>query len=237
MANEILKDDELGDVEIRYRIGARRFTLRCVMGKVILTLPNMRSRELGIAFLNEHRDYCKKILQQPKHLQAKGFFDENTEWKSLTFRLKMEPSDMPKIRYNLKDGILYLYYPKNTNVDTEKFQSTVKKVLSNFLLYEAKSFLPKRLKLLADQHGFEYKSCTIRNNSSRWGSCSSSKSINLTLYLMKLPIELIDYVLLHELCHLREMNHGPKFWELLNSLTDGKAKQLRDELKNYAPCV
>ena len=73
----------------------------------------------------------------------------------------------------------------------------------------------------------------LRDTTSRWGSCSATGSINLSCYLMLLPPHLMDYVLLHELTHTREMNHGPKFWEILDGLTEGKAHKLRAELRNF----
>jgi predicted metal-dependent hydrolase len=99
------------------------------------------------------------------------------------------------------------------------------------LRQEAKSYLPKELERLAKEHGFKYKSVRIQKSKTRWGSCSSKATINLSLYLMLLPAHLIEYVLLHELCHTIHMNHSPDFWALLDKHTNGKAKELRCELK------
>ena len=98
---------------------------------------------------------------------------------------------------------------------------------------EAVQYLPDRLQALAASCNFTYASVKISKSKSRWGSCSSKKNISLSLFLMKLPLHLIDYVILHELCHTIEMNHGAKFWELLDKVCAGKAKALRKELKAY----
>ena len=73
----------------------------------------------------------------------------------------------------------------------------------------------------------------ITGSRGRWGSCSGTGSINLSCYLMLLPPHLMDYVLLHELSHTKEMNHGPRFWELLDSMTGGRARALRAELRRF----
>ena len=97
---------------------------------------------------------------------------------------------------------------------------------------QAKAELPPRLAALAAQHGFQYKRVFIKNNRSNWGSCSSLGNINLNLRLVSLPQELQDYVMLHELCHLRYMNHGAEFHALLASLCPNY-KALRKQLKEY----
>ncbi|MCC8146393.1 MAG: M48 family metallopeptidase [Bacteroidales bacterium] len=99
---------------------------------------------------------------------------------------------------------------------------------------QAKNYLPEKLKSLAITHGFEYRKVKISKSRTRWGSCSSKATINLSFYLILLPKHLIEYVLLHELCHTVEMNHGPDFWKLLDKHTGGKAKELRKELRQYS---
>lgn len=97
---------------------------------------------------------------------------------------------------------------------------------------KASAYLPDRLKELAGIHGFAFRQIKISSSRGRWGSCSSKLNINLSFFLMLLPKHLIDYVILHELCHTREMNHGAAFWLLMDEVTGGKAAQLRRELKS-----
>ncbi|MCR5276597.1 MAG: M48 family metallopeptidase [Bacteroidales bacterium] len=97
---------------------------------------------------------------------------------------------------------------------------------------EAQRILPPRLQELARQYGFTYHQLRIKHNVSNWGSCSVKGNINLNLHLVRLPAELQDYVMLHELCHLREMNHGPKFHALLESVCPDHRKRAQ-ALREY----
>ena len=101
------------------------------------------------------------------------------------------------------------------------------------LRIKAQSILPVQLSKLAELHGFTYSGVKISRSRSRWGSCSSKGSINLSFYLLLLPEHLIEYVLLHELCHTVQMNHSIAFWTLLDRCTQNKAKERRLELRKY----
>ena len=97
---------------------------------------------------------------------------------------------------------------------------------------EAKAYLPARLRELADLNGFRFNQVRIKHNVSNWGSCSVKGNINLNLNLMRLPEELRDYVMLHELCHLKHLNHGPEFHALLESVCP-EHRRLQRQLKDY----
>ena len=97
---------------------------------------------------------------------------------------------------------------------------------------QARQELPPRLAELAALHGFKYNKVFIKNNISNWGSCSSLKNINLNLRLVELPQELQDYVMLHELCHLKYLNHGKEFHALLESVCPGH-RALARQMKEY----
>ena len=104
---------------------------------------------------------------------------------------------------------------------------------------QAKAALPPRLRALADRYGFAVGRVTIKHNTSNWGSCSSKGNINLNLNLMRVPVPLQDYILLHELTHLRHPNHGPKFHaELERLLTDHFSENAVDEaFQAFLPAI
>lgn len=107
-------------------------------------------------------------------------------------------------------------------------QKALRDVLAEVLREEAKILLPQKLSYFAEQYGFKFRKVTIKHNSSNWGSCSRAGNINLNLNLIRLPEPLCDYVLLHELCHLKEPNHGPHFHALLERLCLSNIRHLID---------
>ena len=107
-------------------------------------------------------------------------------------------------------------------------QKALRDVLAEVLREEAKILLPQKLSYFSDQYGFHFHKVTIKHNSSNWGSCSRAGNINLNLNLIRLPEPLCDYVLLHELCHLKEPNHGPRFHALLERLCLSNIRHLID---------
>ena len=97
----------------------------------------------------------------------------------------------------------------------------------------ARRRLVDRLNYLAVKYGFQYNRVFIKNQKTRWGSCSGKNNINLNVNLVRLPNELIDYTILHELVHTRIKNHGQRFWAQLDRLL-GDAKQLDKALNEYS---
>lgn len=97
---------------------------------------------------------------------------------------------------------------------------------------KAEAALKNRLHELAERNGLAYNKVSIRNQRTRWGSCSSRNSISLNMNLARLPEELRDYVILHELVHTKHKNHSKKFWKEMDKLI-GDAKGARKKLKEY----
>lgn len=98
----------------------------------------------------------------------------------------------------------------------------------------AKKILPKRLEELSKKYGFKYNKVRLTNAKKRWGSCSWQNNINLNINLAKLDGEIIDYVILHELCHTKIKNHSKKFWDLVLEKMPN-ALEIRKRLKKIAP--
>ncbi|HEY1041366.1 MAG TPA: M48 family metallopeptidase [Candidatus Paceibacterota bacterium] len=96
----------------------------------------------------------------------------------------------------------------------------------------AEDLLAPRVKALAHLMDIKYEKLTVRYQVSRWGSCSSTGTISLNYKLIKLPIHLQDYVIIHELAHRKEMNHSSRFWKLVEQF-DPQYKQNRKELQRY----
>ncbi len=140
-----------------------------------------------------------------------------------------------KLKVRVSDTNATVIYP--ASADPLKFQAQLKEAVVKYLRYEAKEELPQRAAQLAAIHGFKYNKIFLKNNTSNWGSCSKLNNINLNIHLVRLTPELCDYIILHELCHLRHRNHGPAFHSLLNTLClnhcNKEEKQLTKELRKY----
>ena len=102
--------------------------------------------------------------------------------------------------------------------ELRKLHETAEKLTQdeiNALADQALDYIPKRVEFYADKMRLSYGKITIRLQKTRWGSCSAKKNLNFNALLMLTPPEVIDSVVVHELCHLREMNHGERFYELV----------------------
>ena len=104
------------------------------------------------------------------------------------------------------------------------------------LMKKAKEYLPYRLDYYAKLYGYKYDKCRLSHANTRWGSCSSKKTISLNIGLMKVPEQLRDYVILHELAHLNHMDHSKAFWAEVGS-HDKNYKLHEKRLKMFKPGV
>ncbi|MCD6585613.1 MAG: M48 family metallopeptidase [Desulfobacteraceae bacterium] len=97
----------------------------------------------------------------------------------------------------------------------------------------ARKILVQRLNKLSEKHGLPYNRVFVRNQKTRWGSCSAKKNINLNIHLVRLPEALMDYAIMHELVHTKVLNHRSQFWDFLEKFMKN-ARALDRELQQYS---
>ncbi|MDY2695643.1 MAG: YgjP-like metallopeptidase domain-containing protein, partial [Eubacteriales bacterium] len=119
------------------------------------------------------------------------------------------------------------YYIKHTNASNKK------KVIKDFLIKLANAYIPKRVEQIAGNLSLNYNSIQIISARKSWGSCNNLKQLKFNFRLTMIPKELIDYVICHELCHIKELNHSKRFWELLANL-GYKKTAVKQAFKDYS---
>lgn len=102
------------------------------------------------------------------------------------------------------------------NLSSQQEQENIVGAIEWFYRKQAKIYIPERTAEIANPLGFQYERVTIKNQKTRWGSCSSNKNLNFNLRLMMAPQAAIDYIIIHELCHLVHLNHSKQFWNLVS---------------------
>ena len=225
-----IQDSELGTIILRTTPRATRYTLKISKGTITATMPQGGDELRMLSFIHENK---AKLLKALARFPARALLTDETVLQTATFRLHIFRTERANFYMRLDQGELHIACPAATDFADPRVQTLLKGFVEKALRHEAARLLPERLLNLAARHGFACTGVKIFNSRSHWGSCTARKSINLSLSLMLLPWHLIDYVLLHELCHTVEMNHCERFWRLMDRVTDGKAQLLRKELKGY----
>ena len=228
--NYQIEDAELGTITWKVNAKARRMSFRTKPEGVYATVPTgTTQKEVKMAI----ETLRPKLLKAKEKAKPKPLIDLNYRIDAEFFKLSLVSGNRERFLSHSELGEMRIICPPNADFNDAGLQEWLHKVIVEALRRNAKIVLPPRLYMLSMKHGFPYEQLKINSSKGRWGSCSAKKHINLSCYLMLLPSHLIDYVLLHELAHTKEMNHSEKFWALLDKLTDGKAKALRKELMQF----
>lgn len=233
MPTKTFSDSEFGDISTRTISSSRSIRARVgTNGRISITMPPMTPQFIVKRFVNNSRQALRELIerQAPNIVYLHGY----QIGKSHTLIVRSTEIQQPKITHDGQQIILSL--PSRESIESPSIQRLIRDNVARALRQEAKSYLPRRLKYLADQHGFNYERTRFSHAGSRWGSCSSSGTISLNIALMKLPNELIDYVICHELAHTRQMNHSDKFWQEVEAL-DPHYRLHRRQIKKFSPSI
>lgn len=228
----IVTHHSLGEITVSQTWRARRISLSVKPpGRVTLSLPYSVPLSEAMKFVDSKQEWVRKALAKYEVMEADKVI--SMPYATRRHSLSLIPCETAKITVRLKDGRVIVSYPIEMNYADPQVQSAIKKGIEEAWRAEAKELLPPRLAELARQLGLRYRSVVVRNTVSKWGSCSARDDISLSVHLMRLPDHLIDYILIHELCHTVHKNHSPKFYALLDRCVGGRHLQLRKELKQY----
>ena len=231
LTKSIMEHPKWGKIYVTRNPRARRIILRSHQNGIYITVPTQATKGDIEKALDE---YAPRLLQnKPQEEPATIDCSYSYENDNFTFHIAEHERSIFQLKHNGKNFTLLC--PKGSDYDTTEMQKWMHKTLTQAITCRAKEILPPRLEELAKEKGFTYNRCTVRNVHSRWGSCNAKGNISLSISLILLPNELIDYVLLHELCHTVEMNHSERFWKLMDKVTaPAKAKELRTLLRKHS---
>jgi len=227
----IIHDSEFGEIVVRSHRAAKRITISVAPdGRLRASKPSFTPVLAVKAVIKTSRHDIRKLLEQRQ--SEKSYLKNQPIGKSHTLVIQ-EGAQTNSVELV---GTKIMVNLSSAQISDPTVQEQIRKIVLKVLRKEAKSYLPRRLKYLAEEHGFSYEACRLTHASSRWGSCSSRGTISLNISLMQLPFELLDYVIIHELCHTREMNHSKRFWSEVSRI-DPNYKAHRSALKKYSPNI
>lgn len=230
MATKTIELEDIGPVVFYKRRGARNIRLSITHnGEVRVTLPFWAPYQSGIAFVKSKAEW---IIEQKPEVSL----IEQGHQVGKAHHVTYEAGQGATVSTRVTGNEVRVLLPLGIRWNSPEAQKAVQSVGIRALKKEANRLLPGRLKLLADQHGYEYRAVSVKQLKGRWGSCSEQKDIILNCFLMQLPWELIDYVLLHELAHTKVMAHGPIFWEEMRRATP-QVDKLRKAIKLHKPIL
>ena len=194
-----------------------------------LSIPFRVSYADAERFVFEHRDWIAKTLQVQEQKGVKRLFTPQSHFTCRSTKLQFSPTDAQKRILSARIN----YNPQLVDFSLDAVQNFIKKVILASMQKEAEKVLFPRVDEISSRTGLSFRKVSIGNALTRWGTCSSQDDIILSCRLLLLPDYLVDFVILHELCHIAHKNHGPKFHELLNRLSGGKEDIYDKELKGY----
>jgi predicted metal-dependent hydrolase len=233
MAFKQFQLEDIGTVTVYKRRGSRNIRLTIAQnGDIKVTIPAWSSYQSGVEFARSRSAWIKDHVAT---LQTTVLADGQAIGKAHRLRFVADAAQHSVIA-RIRGSEIVVTHSLELPVTTGLVQKKAADAALRALRLQAKKLLKQRLNTLASTHGYTYNSLEIKLLKSRWGSCDQDKNIVLNLYLMQLPWELIDYVIMHELAHTKVLRHGAPFWQEMHTYTP-HAKHLRTQLHGYQPVL
>lgn len=225
---------DFGAVIIKRSIRARNMRIRVHPEKgVSVIMPVQYTEKQAIAFIKEKHTWIENSLRKTAGIkQQNTLFTEQTDFRTKYHSLQFRKHEKSTLKFDVRNRIVTISYPEFASITDQRIQEFIRNAIVQTMRFEAKQVLPVRTRELAKKFGISVNEVKVRNNKTRWGSCSGKNNINLNIHLMRLPNELADYVILHELAHVKHKNHSKNFWNYLESICKN-SKFLDKKLNKY----
>jgi predicted metal-dependent hydrolase len=231
VAVKFFEVENLGTVRVAKHSNSRSLRLSITPnGEIRVTIPTWTPYASGVDFARSKAGWI--TLHRPKQSRPMGH--GYRIGKAHVLKFDSAAIDKPTARIAASE--IRITRPNGMAISHSEVQSATRRAAIRALRSQAEALLPKRLKQLSDMYGFSYGSVTVKQLKGRWGSCDNKKDIVLNLFLMQLPWELIDYVLIHELVHTKHLNHSADFWAEF-ARHEPRCKSLRTRVRSHQPIL
>lgn len=195
-------------------------------GRVIVKAPHRMSDKLISKFIQDKQGWLKSKLDIIKKTNAE--FEDCINYRSLLLYGEKYQICVGNVKRVMRDDVRKIIVAPNASKTSDvinKIKTWYKKL--------AKEILTERTKHIADAIKIQPGQIRLTNAKGKWGSCNLKKSISLNWRMIMLTPELIDYVIIHELCHVKELNHSSMFWKTVEMFLPNY-QALRKNLKKYS---
>lgn len=205
MLHHIKINNKTHEVLLRKSKRAKRLQLKIYpTGEINLVIPCKYSYKDALDFLGGQTKWVEKKLSKLASYRNK--------FRYLGYEIKLS------ISTDKKDKLFAIFFNDRNLIFPAAEDKTPEQLFETWLFEEAEKYIPSRVNRLASLYDFNFEKVKVKRLKSRWGSCSSKKNLSFNYKLMQFNYKIIDYVIVHELCHLKEMNHSEKFWSLVEEI-------------------
>lgn len=235
MPSEIIEDARYGKILVKYYVSSRCIRVRASGGQLVVTTHPHASRDrileaVGL-FMAKYSDALNRQKRPPI---GPGY---RLEHEYYTVSVAEGSHRDACFRVSRSGQATTLLCPAGFDCQSPEGQTALRNAVRMVLRGYAQRLLPVMLREEAARWGFKVTGVSISSATRKWGCCSSAGRITLSCYMMLLPPELMRFVILHELCHTVEMNHGERFKALLDKVSGGNRARMEAALRKFTPEV
>ncbi len=229
-----LEHKDIGAIKVVPKKGIKNFNIRLKpFDDVTISAPYKATEKQIMHVLERKKAWIIEKLQYNNQIeQSRTIYEDGSVIKTFYSEFRLQKTDVERMHLTGSPPTYTIEFPGNYETNSTAFQHHIRQIINIALKNDAARYIIPRTQELAKAYDFHVNKISFRNNKSRWGSCSTQGNISFNIQLMRLPQPLIDYVIIHELCHTKHPNHGPGFKQLLYTIMPD-APAIEKELKNY----